>query len=54
MCSECFPGTTRCGDVCVYLLEDPNNCGACGVVCPAGTSCVYGACQDNVPPPSDP
>ena len=28
----------------IKLASDPNNCGACGKVCDAGTSCVAGAC----------
>ncbi|MHB8419211.1 MAG: hypothetical protein ACYDCL_14135 [Myxococcales bacterium] len=29
---------------CANLSNDPNDCGGCGVVCPAGELCVAGAC----------
>ena len=43
-----YPGdqgdaATRCGG-CSYLPSDSNNCGACGVVCGAGTACKAGSC----------
>lgn len=35
----------RCGGSdCIALGSDPMNCGACGNGCPAGVSCVSGAC----------
>nr|AYM52930.1 hypothetical protein [Sorangium cellulosum] len=34
-----------CDGVCVALGSDPDNCGACGDECPAGASCVNGACE---------
>jgi hypothetical protein len=39
----CSAGTTDY-DLCVNLSTDNSNCGACGVVCPLGTSCVNGSC----------
>ncbi|KYF89992.1 hypothetical protein BE17_28530 [Sorangium cellulosum] len=35
-----------CDGVCVALGSDRDNCGACGDECPAGASCVNGACED--------
>jgi hypothetical protein len=40
----CLPGTTRCSGTCVDLKTDSNNCGACGKVCAAGTSCSNKLC----------
>jgi len=46
---DCCPvGKSECGPVCVDLLTDPMNCGACANVCPSGQSCQGGVC---VPPP---
>ncbi len=41
-CSD--PTQTNCGNICTDLTSDPNNCGACGVVCASGTVCASGAC----------
>lgn len=39
------PGCETCGGGgCVDLQTDAMNCGDCGVACPAGASCVAGAC----------
>lgn len=37
--SECTGGTTDCAGACVNTDTDPDNCGACGVVCVAGERC---------------
>ena len=33
-----------CSGMCVSILTDVNNCGACGSACPAGGGCCGGAC----------
>lgn len=45
-CVVCTGGETRCGNACVNLATDPDNCGKCGRVCPMG-QCVHGACACN-------
>jgi hypothetical protein len=35
-----------CGETCVNVMNDPKNCGACGIVCPTGT-CNDGQCACN-------
>ena len=41
---ECVSGTVRCGDTCVAIQTDSNNCGSCGAACSGGNVCVAGAC----------
>jgi hypothetical protein len=38
-------GQTLCAGACVNATTDNNNCGACGNVCGAGTSCQTSACR---------
>ena len=33
---QCVSGTVRCGDTCVAIQTDNNNCGACGSACSGG------------------
>ena len=33
-----------CGETCVSLMIDDNNCGSCGNVCPTGMACFDGIC----------
>lgn len=43
----CDTGETACNGVCVDLLTDEANCGACGEVCNSdlvGVACIAGAC----------
>ncbi|MBI5502489.1 MAG: hypothetical protein HY907_19755 [Deltaproteobacteria bacterium] len=41
----CVSGETDCGGVCVDLLFDELNCGACGSACSAGQTCLRGSCS---------
>lgn len=43
-CVTCLPPRRMCPSGCVDVLTDRNNCGACGVVCPAGRACANGVC----------
>jgi sulfatase modifying factor 1 len=40
----CGAGSTLCGRACVNIQSDVSNCGACGVRCEAGHTCLSGAC----------
>lgn len=48
---QCEFGSTACNNQCIPVLEDPNNCGSCGNVCPSG-QCIKGQCYD--PPTTAP
>jgi hypothetical protein len=43
-CPVCTPPLVSCGGMCIDDQSDPNNCGACGNVCPTGDSCELGVC----------
>jgi subtilisin-like proprotein convertase family protein len=47
--NRCFGGQLDCDGVCREVHLDPQNCGACGVVCPPGMNCAGGRCQDAEP-----
>jgi hypothetical protein len=51
--AQCPAGLTQCmpGGPCVSIPSDPNNCGKCGLVCPAGDACQNGACLPGMCPP---
>jgi hypothetical protein len=44
--AKCAEGETECGDLCLDLAVDIDNCGACGTVCAAGQTCSASACTD--------
>jgi len=41
---SCARGYFECNGACVDLLSDPNNCGLCENVCPAGRTCIEAIC----------
>ncbi len=41
---SCVCALTWCGFDCVDVRSDPQNCGACGIVCPEGGECLRGEC----------
>jgi hypothetical protein len=46
--NECIcqgSGLSRCGEACLNLAEDEQNCGACGKTCRTGESCRQGKCE---------
>jgi hypothetical protein len=42
---SCNGNLTDCGGQCVSLADDPEHCGACGVVCNATSTCGGGNCN---------
>jgi hypothetical protein len=42
--ANCFYPTIDCDGICRTYLDNPFNCGACGVVCNVGDLCVSGSC----------
>jgi hypothetical protein len=41
----CFAPNEVCGNACVRIEVDPNNCGGCGTVCQRGHRCLDGNCM---------
>jgi hypothetical protein len=48
---ECSPPLVLCGDQCVDIQRDNDNCGACGYLCPIVTACRGGICVRICEPP---
>ena len=44
--TSCMSGLGLCGGTCRDLTTDSRNCGSCGYVCPAGTSCQSSWCLE--------
>jgi hypothetical protein len=47
---SCFAGFANCDGIAANgcernVLQDTANCGACGIVCAVGTSCMAGSCR---------
>lgn len=47
---SCPGGGECCAGMCIDVLTDPLNCGACGNVCPGGHACINGVCDTNCVP----
>jgi hypothetical protein len=45
--ASCKAPKTMCGGRCLNPATAPRNCGACGVVCGAGKTCLAGVCTAN-------
>jgi stigma-specific protein Stig1/cellulase (glycosyl hydrolase family 5) len=43
-CGGVCCGLSCCFDICIDLVNDPNNCGTCGHVCAQGLICQIGLC----------
>ena len=45
MCSSCPQDNVVCGNECVNVMHDPNNCGECGKECGKNQACFDGGCK---------
>ena len=41
---DCAAGLSLCSGTCVFLPNDPANCGTCGHACASGQVCAAGTC----------
>lgn len=48
--APCPPYHALCGGKCVWIANDPMNCGGCGVTCPPPGVCSAGGCADKCMP----
>jgi hypothetical protein len=48
---KCKPGDACCGGQCTYILNDPHNCGGCGIQCTGNTPFCDGNGKCQPPPP---
>lgn len=46
---KCKPPRRKCGNRCVAVKTDPNNCGSCGFTCAPGETCTEGTCRPRCP-----
>jgi hypothetical protein len=40
----CPTGHQLCGSQCIFVNNDPQNCGGCGMACPGMLACIAGTC----------
>src|SRR5262245_45106248 len=45
----CPNGQMFCGNRCIYVMNDPANCGGCGLACPGSLACINGTCGCPMP-----
>lgn len=43
--NRCGSGQGYCGGNCIDIVNDANNCGSCGNVCPPNMPCIAGTCK---------
>lgn len=44
-CGTCPVGDVCCGESCQDIINDPSNCGGCGVTCSGADTCIAGTCR---------
>src|SRR5439155_22012777 len=48
--ASCTSGFADCTTYCADTMNDSQNCGACGTVCPSGQRCAAGGCTASCAP----